>query len=116
MGGEADGRQVSLVRDGQDVGTVRVGPGQSILEAAGDLDLGMTYGCREGTCVRCIGRLEAGTVSYAREPAALTDDQRDAGFVLLCVARPETACRVEIGRAVLEAAFPQLWRPESGFR
>lgn len=116
MDGEADGPRVNLVRDGQAVGSFHVGPDQSILEAAGDLDLGMTYGCRDGSCVRCIGRLEAGSVSYEREPTALSDDQREAGFVLLCIARPERPCRIEIGRAVLEAAFPQLWRPESGFR
>lgn len=116
MDDAAGGHRVSLVRDGRDVGTVHVGPDESILEAAADLDLGMAYGCRDGSCVRCIGRLESGSVDYRREPTALTDEQRESEFVLLCIARPETACRVEIGRGVLEAAFPQLWRPESGFR
>lgn len=116
MDDAADSHRVSLVRDGRDVGTVSVGAEGSILEAAADLNLGMAYGCRDGSCVRCIGRLETGSIDYLREPTALTDEQRESGFVLLCIARPATACRVEIGRAVLEAAFPQLWRSESGFR
>lgn len=116
MDGEADARQVTLIRDGRRVGRFEAGPDQPVLAAVQATDLGMQYGCRDGSCVRCIARLLDGEVTYDTEPTALSDAQREAGFVLLCIARPATDCRLEIGRRVLEDAFPQLWRPDAGVR
>lgn len=116
MAGQADPFGVTLIQGERQVGRFDVGPDQSVLAAidAGALD--MQYGCRDGSCVRCIGRLLDGEVRYQREPSALSDDQRAAGFVLLCIAEPMSDCRFEIGRRVLEDAFPQLWPGETGFR
>lgn len=116
MGSTPGSCRVTFLRDGRSLGTVTVAEDQDILEAADLPDLGMAYGCRDGSCVRCIGRLAAGRVRYSHPPTALSEAQREEGFVLLCVAQPETDCRVEVGRSVLEEAFPQLWRPEGGFR
>lgn len=105
---------VELVEDGRTTGTVAVAADETILEATARSDTDLRYGCREGRCVSCTGRLLEGAVDYAVEPRALDDDKRDRGFVLLCIAHPREDCRVEVGRRVLADAFPQLWRTESG--
>lgn len=108
--------EVILERNDREVGRFVVSPGQRILSAVGASDLGLTYGCQDGSCVRCIARLLDGEIRYEAAPTALSEDQREAGYVLLCIAHPETDCRLEIGRSVLEDAFPQLWGAETSFR
>jgi len=44
--------------------------------------------CRNGTCRTCIGKLEAGTVRYDIEWPGLTQEEKDEGYVLPCVAHP----------------------------
>jgi ferredoxin len=44
--------------------------------------------CRNGTCRTCIGKLEAGTVRYEIEWPGLTQEEKDEGYVLPCVAHP----------------------------
>lgn len=110
---DATGYTVTLVRDDGSTSTVRVAGDETVLEATDDADIDLRYGCREGKCVSCTARLVEGELSYYREPQALSDEQREAGFVLLCVAHPASDCTIEVGRSVLADAFPGLWRPES---
>lgn len=116
MAPDVDDHHVTFLRDGATIDSVSVSPSQSLLAATDDTNFDARYGCREGNCVSCIGRLVEGSVGYFAAPTALSEPQRAAGFVLLCVAYPESDCRIEIGRSVLEAAFPELWRTESGIR
>lgn len=104
--------RVQFVRDDGTVDAVETDGDQSLLEIADRNAIDMRYGCREGRCVSCTGRLLAGEVSYRTEPHALTDRLRQSGFVLLCVATPDEDCRIEIGQRVLAAAFPGLWSSE----
>jgi len=58
---------------------------------AGMLDAGMDYpyGCAAGGCAACKTRLVSGTVEHLpHEPAALSPDERSAGWILACRARP----------------------------
>lgn len=104
------GHVVTVVRDDGHTSSVRVGPDETVLEATDDTDVDLRYGCREGRCVSCTARLLDGEVAYLTEPEALDERQREAGFVLLCVARPVSDCRIAVGRSVLADAFPTLWR------
>lgn len=104
---------VTLVRDDDSTSTVRVAGDVTVLEATDETDIDLRYGCREGKCVSCTARLVEGELSYFREPQALSAEQREAGFVLLCVAHPASDCTIEVGRSVLADAFPGLWRPDS---
>jgi len=104
---------VTLVADDGSTSSVRVGPDETILEATDDTDIDLRYGCREGRCVSCTARLVDGEVHYLEEPQALDERQREEGFVLLCIARPETDCRIRVGRSALAEAFPNLWRSGS---
>lgn len=44
--------------------------------------------CRNGSCRTCIGKLESGSVRYAIDWPGLTQEEKDEGYVLPCVAYP----------------------------
>ena len=100
---------VELRLDGDEVEQFTARGDETILSAAVEAGVDLPYGCREGRCVSCTGRLLDGEISYLTEPAALDEKRREAGFVLLCIARPTADCRVAVGRDVLADAFPALW-------
>ena len=80
-----------------------VAAGESILEAALREGFVIAYGCRNGACGTCKGRVLAGAVDYGvYEEHALPEADRRRGFALFCQARPlgdlEIECR-EIGAA-----------------
>lgn len=64
-----------------------------VVEAAGHL---LPVGCRYGGCISCAAKLISGAV---RQPKATALNQRQsrAGYVLLCVARPQADCVLEVG-------------------
>jgi CDP-4-dehydro-6-deoxyglucose reductase len=71
--------------------------GESILTAALRQDLVLPYGCRNGACGSCKGRILEGRVDYGvYQPKALTDDEKAQGKALFCQARP-------LGDLVIEA-------------
>ena len=63
------------------------------MEAAGHV---LPIACRYGGCITCAARLLEGSV---RQPngTALNRRQSQAGYILLCVARPKTDCVIEVG-------------------
>jgi len=70
---------------------------QPVLESVLAQGLAIPYGCRTGTCGQCRGRLAAGKVDAGPlPPLGLTDEERAAGFVLLCQAKPATDLEVEV--------------------
>ena len=70
---------------------------RSVLHSALAQGVALAYGCRTGTCGACRGRLAAGRIDYGGvEPLGLTDEERAAGFVLLCQARPASDLEVEV--------------------
>lgn len=80
-----------------------VGDGEPILDAALRQSLALPYGCRDGTCAACLGRVLAGETVYPDgRPPALTDQALAAGKAVLCQARPAGDCEIEV-REVDEA-------------
>jgi ferredoxin len=73
---------------------VEVLPGESLLDAAERAGAGISSFCRAGICGTCRTRLISGEVSCEGE--ALTDRDRQDGYVLPCVS-------VVAGDCVLEA-------------
>ena len=76
---------------------------ETILDAALREGFVISYGCRNGACGTCKGRLLAGTVDYGTyQDTALTDAEKRLGLALFCQARPcgdiVIECR-EIGAA-----------------
>jgi CDP-4-dehydro-6-deoxyglucose reductase len=70
--------------------------GESVLTAALRQDLVLPYGCRNGACGSCKGRILEGRVDYGvYQQKALTDEEKAQGKALFCQARPLTDLVVE---------------------
>jgi len=70
---------------------------QTVLEAALAAGLLLPYGCRDGACGTCKGRVVSGNLEQGQvSDSALTDQERDAGYALLCQARPRSDLILEV--------------------
>lgn len=67
-----------------------------IYQAALEAGVQLPIGCDYGGCITCAAKLIEGRV---RQPgaSALNKRQSQAGYVLLCVARPKSDCVIEEG-------------------
>lgn len=69
---------------------------ETILEAALRQGLTMPYGCRDGACGACKGKVLAGTVDHGKhQPHALSDADKGAGLTLFCCARAQSDLTLE---------------------
>jgi len=74
-----------------------VAEGESILAAALRQHFVLPYGCRNGACGTCKGKLLEGAVDYGvYQKKALTDEEKALGKALFCQAKP-------LGDVVIEA-------------
>ncbi len=84
--------------------------GETVLAGAMRADLMLPYGCRNGACGTCKGRILAGEVDYgAHQAATLTADEKQAGLALFCCAVPQSDLVIEV-REVRRAGDIQLKR------
>lgn len=69
---------------------------ETILEAALREGLDLPYGCRNGACGSCKGKIVEGRVDHGKyDRNALRDDEIEAGMTLFCCARPLSNLVVE---------------------
>jgi CDP-4-dehydro-6-deoxyglucose reductase len=65
------------------------GDDETVLGAALREGITLPYGCRNGACGSCKGRVLEGSVDYGHaQPYVLPDFERKAGLALFCQARP----------------------------
>ena len=76
--------------------TLEVAEDQPIFDAAEAAGIAAPIACRYGGCITCAAKLISGKVRQPRG-TALNRRQSQAGYILLCVARPKEDCVVEIG-------------------
>lgn len=70
---------------------------ETILDAALRHGFALPYGCRNGACGSCKGKLIEGDVSYGENfPPALSDDEMERGLALFCSARPKGDLVIEV--------------------
>lgn len=75
---------------------IDVPDGDTILKACLDAGFNIPYGCRNGACGSCKGKLVAGEIDYGSySEAALSKLERDRGYALFCCARPLSDVVVE---------------------
>ena len=64
-----------------------------ILDIADNYGINLPYGCRQGNCSACIGRLVSGEVDQSEQKFLRLEEQK-AGYILTCVAIPLSDCTV----------------------
>ena len=83
---------------------------ETVLQAAMRADLMIPYGCRNGACGTCKGKIIAGDVDYGvYQRSTLTEDEKRAGLALFCCAKPLTDLVIEV-REVRRAGDIQIRR------
>jgi len=70
--------------------------GETILDAAHRAQVLLPYGCRNGACGSCRGRILAGEIGYEGNagPRGLSERERAKGWALLCLAHAHTDARI----------------------
>ena len=64
-------------------------PGETVLQAALREGFPFPYGCRNGACGTCKGKIIQGTVDFgSHNEDTLTEIEKQAGMALFCCASP----------------------------
>lgn len=70
-----------------------------LLQAARNAGIDLPASCRNGTCRACMCRLRSGQVGYRIEWPGLSADEKRDGFILPCVAYPESDIVIDVPAA-----------------
>src|SRR5436190_8970757 len=71
--------------------------GDTVLAAAMAADLMLPYGCRNGACGTCKGKIVEGHVDFGPHQAStLTDAEKQLGLALFCCAKPLSDVVIEV--------------------
>ncbi|MGB7241691.1 MAG: 2Fe-2S iron-sulfur cluster-binding protein [Sulfitobacter sp.] len=73
-----------------------VDPRRPLLDSLRDQGVDLPFGCKYGGCITCATKLRAGEVDQRRQ-VALNSRQISDGYIILCVARPQSDITLEIG-------------------
>jgi ring-1,2-phenylacetyl-CoA epoxidase subunit PaaE len=87
--------QPVLIRDDGAEHRVTTNPGETILDAGLRIDAPLEYSCTMGGCGACMCKLTEGEVAM-EEPNALSESEREAGYILACVSRPLAPVTIEV--------------------
>ena len=79
---------------------------ESVLDAALRQGIGLPHGCRNAQCGSCKGKLQSGKVHHRQEPKALTKEEKQHGYALLCQACPDSDLIITIQEITSSAQLP----------
>lgn len=81
--------------------------GETILNAAIRAGVGLPYGCKNGACSSCKGKLLDGDISHgAHQEKALPVKEEQLGFALFCCATPHSDVTIEAREVAGVGEFP----------
>ncbi|MFZ2974280.1 MAG: CDP-6-deoxy-delta-3,4-glucoseen reductase [Ferribacterium limneticum] len=81
--------------------------GETLLDAGLRQGLILPYGCKDGACGACKGKVVSGTVDHGKsQPHALTDEEKAAGMTLFCCASAESDLVIECKQLALASDIP----------
>ncbi len=70
---------------------------EPVLDAALRQGVALPYGCRNGKCGSCRGKVVVGEIAYRDgQPTGITDAEVTSGLALFCQARPKSSLGIEI--------------------
>lgn len=78
---------------------------ETVLDAALRQGINLKYGCRNGACGACKGKLLEGTLHYEEDPIALSDDDIDENLAVFCAAMPDSDLVIEVDEIDLDSAI-----------
>ncbi len=91
--------------------TFSVNRDETVLEAAIRQGVHLPYGCRNGKCGKCMGKLLQGEVQYSEAPSALSAADSAAGMALFCQAQAKTDLVIESREAETAKDIPVVKLP-----
>ncbi|CAG9169540.1 2Fe-2S iron-sulfur cluster-binding protein [Cupriavidus respiraculi] len=91
--GDKSGYRVRLEPDGREFAAAA---DTTILQAALRAGVPMDSSCRNGTCRTCMCRLASGHVHYRIAWPGLSIDEKEDGYILPCVAYPDSDLVVDM--------------------
>jgi CDP-4-dehydro-6-deoxyglucose reductase len=81
--------------------------GESILTAAIRAGVGLPYGCKNGACGSCKGKLVEGSVTHGvHQERALSAAEEEKGWSLFCCAKPHADVVIEAREVLGAGEFP----------
>ena len=91
----ANSYQVRLFNKAEGIDqTVEVPEDRYILETAEEQGMELPYSCRQGVCSTCTVKMIEGKVDQS-EGTYLSEEQIAKGYVLICIAHPQSNCVFE---------------------
>ena len=80
---------------------------ETILSAALRAGVGLPYGCKNGACGSCKGKIIAGQVTHGNhQQKALSDTEEELGMSLFCCAKPSSDITLEAREIQASDEFP----------
>lgn len=67
-----------------------------VLQSAREAGIDLPASCRNGTCRTCMCRLQSGKIAYRIPWPGLTAEEKQEGYILPCVAYPQTDLEIEV--------------------